>query len=718
MSWVDVLWPMMGAASLTLAVIHAFVFAHQRGALEHLWLVCAALAVAALTILELRGMRTTDPVLFGETLRYAHVPLSALAIALVWMVRARFGAGPVWIAWVVTAVRLASLVPNFATGVDLNFIAVHAMQRIDLLGETLYVPVGEPNPWAIPGQVSNVLLVWFMASAALTVWRRGDAGERARALAVCGSVALFVLASAAVAFLANRGVLHLPFLVSAGVLCAIVAMSYDLGGAVVRSAESARRLARSEARLRESEERMALAAEAAQIAMFNWDVHQDRIWVNERGLALFAFPVDRPVGMADLIQRMHPDDRARVRSEMERSLEAGSTFERSYRLALDDGRTRWIEARGRIERAPDGRPLSLHGIAVDQSARRQAEERFRVAVEAAPSGMLLVDARGRIVLCNRRAELIFGYARDAIEGRALDPLLPGGLEAQPVDAPPELHARRGDGRSVRVEVGVSPIESSEGPLLLVAVNDISDRLQREQHLAEQRERLAHVTRVGTLGELAGSLAHDMNQPLAVILSNAQAALRMLRQGGDARDVCDALEDVVAADHRAAGVIQRLRALLARAPMELRALDLNELVQEVLLLQRSELLQRRIAVDLDLAADLPPVLGDRVQLQQVVLNLLTNAREALDGVQSPRRIGIRTERGAGGAALASIRDAGGGLREAELERVFQPFVSGRSGGLGLGLTVCRSILDAHRGRIWAERDPDGGACFRFELPTAI
>src|SRR5436190_4566689 len=138
MSWVDVLWPMMGAASLTLAVIHAFVFAHQRGALEHLWLVCAALAVAALTILELRGMRTTDPVLFGETLRYAHVPLSALAIALVWMVRARFGAGPVWIAWVVTAVRLASLVPNFATGVDLNFIAVHAMQRIDLLGETLY----------------------------------------------------------------------------------------------------------------------------------------------------------------------------------------------------------------------------------------------------------------------------------------------------------------------------------------------------------------------------------------------------------------------------------------------------------------------------------------------------------------------------------------------------------------------------------------------------
>jgi two-component system sensor kinase FixL len=238
--------------------------------------------------------------------------------------------------------------------------------------------------------------------------------------------------------------------------------------------------------------------------------------------------------------------------------------------------------------------------------------------------------------------------------------------------------------------------------------------RHERETGQQRDQLAHLARVASLGELSASLAHELNQPLTAILSNAQAGLRMLQQGGNDEEVRAALQDIVEDDRRASEVIRRLRGMLIKEQAELRELDVNELVREVLRLYRSDLLNRRITLELALAPGLPPVRGDRVQLQQVLLNLLINAADAMTGLER-RTLFIDTGRHED-AVRVKVRDTGAGIADGDLERVFEPFVSTKPTGLGLGLAVCRTIVDVHRGRLWAERNPGGGASFQLELPS--
>ncbi|XXX80293.1 ATP-binding protein [Sorangium sp. So ce134] len=245
-------------------------------------------------------------------------------------------------------------------------------------------------------------------------------------------------------------------------------------------------------------------------------------------------------------------------------------------------------------------------------------------------------------------------------------------------------------------------------------------LNRAAEIEAQRaqEEIAHLNRVSAMSELAASIAHELNQPLAAILSNAQAALRLLaRTPPDVAEVRAALDDIVADDRRAAKVVQRMRARLREGDLGAAALDLNALVREVVRLMASAALLARTTVRLDLAPGLPRVRGDGLQLQQVLYNLLVNAFDAVScRPPEARRVVVRTRVGGEGRVELSVTDAGEGVPAEDLERIFEPFFTTKARGLGVGLAISRSIVEAHGGRLWAERVPGEGATLRCALPA--
>jgi C4-dicarboxylate-specific signal transduction histidine kinase len=281
----------------------------------------------------------------------------------------------------------------------------------------------------------------------------------------------------------------------------------------------------------------------------------------------------------------------------------------------------------------------------------------------------------------------------------------------------DLHGRRKDGSEVPVEIGLNPIDTPDGMAILASIIDITARRRIEAETAQQRSELTHLSRVAMLGELSGSLAHELNQPLTAILSNAQAAQRILGRGtGNLDEIREILKDIVEDDRRAGEVIKRLRTLFRKEEVRYRTLEVNDVVLDVLKLLRSDLLNRDVVVSAELAAGLPTVDGDPVQLQQVLLNLVMNGCDAMDGVPGDRRMTLRTAAAAGGEVEVSVADRGRGIPPGDLERIFEPFVSTKAEGMGLGLAVCRTIVAAHRGRLWAANNAARGASFHFTLPA--
>jgi len=255
--------------------------------------------------------------------------------------------------------------------------------------------------------------------------------------------------------------------------------------------------------------------------------------------------------------------------------------------------------------------------------------------------------------------------------------------------------------------------------ILSIVRDVTDS-KRAQHEAERsRQELAHISRVTLLGEITASLAHELNQPLTAILTNAQAARQNLAakrlEEPEAEEI---LQEIVAAATRAGDVIRRVRTWLTRDQPVMQDLDINQIVCDVERLLHSELIIRHVALTLDLDPGLPPVSADRVQLQQVIMNLALNGMEAMhDRTNGNRQLTITTSL-AGRNVLIAVRDAGTGIHPDHMDRLFDPFFSTKPAGLGVGLRICWSIVTAHGGRIWAQNNPDAGATFSFTLPPAI
>jgi C4-dicarboxylate-specific signal transduction histidine kinase len=255
------------------------------------------------------------------------------------------------------------------------------------------------------------------------------------------------------------------------------------------------------------------------------------------------------------------------------------------------------------------------------------------------------------------------------------------------------------------------------PLLLLAVS-LEERSKAELDAHEQRLQLTHLSRVAMLGELSGGIAHELNQPLTAILTNADAARRFLaRDPSNLAPVRQSLDEIITADRRAADVIRRLRAMLKQGDVVRQPLDLNEVIREAIGLAQGDLTARKVRVVFSLATDLPSVVGDRVQLQQVLLNLVLNACDAMAATPATaRQVIVATAADLPEGVRVSVSDFGPGVPADKVDRLFEPFFTSKPDGLGLGLTICRSIVTAHGGRLWLANNPDRGATFHFVLPV--
>jgi C4-dicarboxylate-specific signal transduction histidine kinase len=262
-------------------------------------------------------------------------------------------------------------------------------------------------------------------------------------------------------------------------------------------------------------------------------------------------------------------------------------------------------------------------------------------------------------------------------------------------------------------------DASGNEELLGALMDVTQAKKAQEALHAAQAELAHASRVATLGEISASIAHEVNQPLAAIVANGQACLRFLdHEPPDLNDVRGAIEWIVKDANRAAEVIQRVRTLVKKTDTQKVALDVNDAINDVVALLQRELSAHRVWLKLELAADLPKIFADRVQLQQVIMNLIMNGMEAMQAVRGrPPILTIRSYLDDSRQVGVAVQDSGIGLTVDGQDRLFQAFFSTKQGGLGIGLSICRSIIEGHGGRLWASANADHGATFQFALPLA-
>ena len=366
-----------------------------------------------------------------------------------------------------------------------------------------------------------------------------------------------------------------------------------------------------------------------------------------------------------------------------------------------------------------------------ENSLRESEERYRNVVETQTELICRYLPDSTLTFVNDAYCRYFGRSRDELVGSPFIVLIPEPERAAALKHIESIgcrqHGETYDHQVVRPDGSIGwqqwtdhAIRDVEGSVVeLQGIGrDITDLKAADMEVEQRRKEVTHLTRVAILGELSGALAHELNQPLTAILSNAQAAQRLLaRDPADLAVVGEILDDIVTDDLRAGEVITRLRALLKKGEASFHPLDVNDVATEVLALARSELIERHATVDTRLAPGLPSVRGDRVQLQQVMLNLLLNACEAMSArTPAQRTLTVSTALDGSGLLLISIADRGSGIPPDAADRLFEPFFTTKSQGLGLGLSICRSIIDAHGGRLWADNNADQGATFTFALPV--
>ena len=364
---------------------------------------------------------------------------------------------------------------------------------------------------------------------------------------------------------------------------------------------------------------------------------------------------------------------------------------------------------------------------------KRAEERFRLAVEASPNAIVMFDEQAKILLVNVLTQKLFGYSREELIGQSVEILVPerfraelpahraaffAAPQARAMGAGRDFFARRKDGSEFLVEIGLNTIHTPEGTLVLTAIVDITERKRMEIELQRNRVELAHVTRVATVGELTTSVAHELNQPLGAILSNAEAAEMFLAADPPALDeVRDILADIRKDDQRASEVIRRMRNLLRKHDLAPKSIEINEAVEEVLRLLSIDAAARKVAMKFERTAGLPSVWCDPVHFQQVVLNLVLNGMEAMAGLpEEKRQVVVRTGPANNGTVKIAVADSGPGIPVDSLPKLFEPFFTTKKEGMGMGLSIARTIIEAHRGQIWAENNSGIGATFYFTVPV--
>src|SRR5437763_10390231 len=396
MSWVTVIWSIGSGACLTLALMNFAIWCNDRAAKASLVFSVMAAGVAAFAACELGLMFAQTPEAYGVIMRWGHLPAWIIVVSLVVFVRLYLRAGRHWLAWTIVGLRTFCLLLNFVFSPNLNFRAITGLKHIRFLGDTVSIAEGVPNPWMLLGQLSLLLIVIFVADATFAVWRRG---ERRQAIVVGGSIIFFCLASTADAAAVLWGIVHVPLTVSLCDQGIVVAMSFELSYDVFRAAVLARELQASKAGLRESEAHINLAANAANLGLWLWNIPSDELWVTEQWRKLFGFADSELVTFDRLLKIVHPEDRGRMKELVQHMFEQGGEYESEYRIMRADGSIRWIAGHGSVELDEHGKPAFARGASRDITKRKIAEEelresegRFRTVADAAPVLIWMSDA--------------------------------------------------------------------------------------------------------------------------------------------------------------------------------------------------------------------------------------------------------------------------------------------------------------------------------------
>lgn len=603
MNWMTVAWPMVTAACITLALINLRIALGDSRRAPHVFFSLAALAVAAVSALELALMRTDNLARYDALMRWAAVPVWVMVASVTGFVWTFFRTGRVWLAIAGVGINGLANGVNMITPIPAIRHAVDLRQVEGFGGVSFTVPTIVNGPWDVVEMASVALVILFVVDASVSFWK---AGGRRTAWMVGGSTVFFLILSRTHAVLIERGFLQAPYFISFAFLGVLIAMGIELGDEVLRAAALTRDL-------HESERRMELAAQAANLGFWNWNLATGELWANETARELFEIPSNERVDLTRFMNVLHPDDRDSVTSAIQTALSGDLEYDKEYRVVLPGGGERWIAARGRVETGPDGKPALMRGVLLDITAGRKSEDELR----------------------------------------------------------------------------------------------------------QVRGQLAHSGRVSMMGQLATALAHEINQPLGAILRNAEAAELFMQDANPNLDEVRAIiADIRKDDQRAGEVIDRLRALLKRRDIESRPLSTGHLLDEVLALIRGDASARGVRLEVLSEPGLPPVKGDRVHLQQVLINLIINAMDALgESKPADRRVVVNARPDGPGFVEISVTDNGCGIPPERLAHVFDPFFTTKAHGMGMGLPISRTIIEAHGGKITASNAPGGGAVFRFTLPAA-
>src|SRR5258707_658120 len=445
---------------------------------------------------------------------------------------------------------------------------------------------------------------------------------------------------------------------------------------------------------------------------------------------------------------IHPDDVANFFHESTVALVPGKSIETEARLRRADGQYHWFSIRTSlaVSRSQNGEPSLRTLIACEdieerkqeESARRYSDDRHRLVFETASDAVISLDESGAILLANPATARVFGYDPAELIGKPLTILMPeflrklhqAGFKRYLATSQrhinwqgTELTGLRKNGQEFPVEVSFGELTTDGHRIFTGFIRDISERKQAEEIRKQSQKaiqtaqaELARVSRLTTMGELAASIAHEVNQPLTAVNNNSSACLRLLANQNLQPDVLRrALEEIVADGTRASAIIARIRAFIKKAPVEKNRLEVNEVIGEVLAMMGHGLEENRILLKSELAQALPPVLGDRVQLQQALLNLIMNGIEAMSAVTDrPRLLWVQSGIDESGDVLVAVRDSGTGL-DLEADRVFTPFFTTKANGMGMGLSISRSLIEGLGGRLWATPNSPHGAVFSFTLP---
>jgi PAS domain S-box-containing protein len=513
-----------------------------------------------------------------------------------------------------------------------------------------------------------------------------------------------------------------------------------LAGVTIQQKLAQENLLRSEAYLAE-------AQKLTHTGSWVWDARSQRVlYCSEEMFRIFGLDPRRDLPTRrNFRQRVHPDDRDWVDRRFERSIrERVDSFD-EYRILLPDGTVRHINSSGHPVFDEDGELIEFVATAVDATERKGAElERRRLAslVEQAADLMAIADLSGGTPLyLNKAGMKMVGFDswEEARARRGIHYIFPADRQfVNEVLWPTVLekgswsgelclrHFKTGDAIPVLYSAfRIDDPETGQPVNVGNVCRDITERKRTEAQARENERRyrememeLAHANRVATMGQLTASIAHEVSQPLTGVITYGDACLRWLDGEVPRIDQArSAVEQMIGSARRASEVIARLRALSRKGALETAQLDINKAIDDVIALIREEISVHGVSLRLDLGASLPPVDGDRIQLQQVIMNLLMNSIQAMSRVTGrPRELRIRTHEQGSDQIFVAVEDSGPGIEPGNIDRVFNAFFTTRPDGIGMGLSICRSIVEAHGGRLWATANVPHGTTFQFTLPV--